>query len=104
MEKSDLEITAEKIHDGVKYHLKGLINSSHADQLEYKLEEAKKDGAHTIILDMLWVDYLSSTGIRVILKTFKEMHEAGGKLCIERPSQRVRNVLGLTALDEMLIT
>jgi len=103
MEKSDLEITIEKIHDGVKFHLKGLINSTHADQLQYKLDDALRDGARTIILDMLWVEYLSSTGIRVILKTYKEAKEAGGKLCIERPSQRVRNVLGLTALDEMLI-
>jgi anti-sigma B factor antagonist len=103
MKKDELEITTEKIPDGVKFHLKGLVNSTYADILQNKLEEALRDGKHTIILDMLWVEYLSSTGIRVILKIYKDAKEAGGSLSIERPSQRVRNVLGLTALDEMLI-
>ena len=103
MEKNELEITREKTHDGIKFYLKGLINSEHADMLQYKLEEALGSGEHNIILNMLWVEFLSSTGIRVLLKTFKEAREAGGNLSIEMPSQRVKNVLGLSALDEMLI-
>ena len=103
MKDEDFEIIKEKTPEGIRFTIKGRIDSINASALEHKLEEAIKDKEHNIILDMLYVEYLCSTGIRVILKTFKEAKEAGGKLGIESASERVRNVLGMVALDEMLI-
>jgi len=103
MKKEELEISMEKIPGGVKFILKGFITSYYAEALQNKLDEAMKDGEVNIILNMVFVEYLCSTGIKVLLKTFKAAKEAGGKLSIESPSERVRNVLGMVALDEMLI-
>jgi len=44
------------------------VDANSADVLLYKLETALKDGQKTIILNMTQVEYLSSIGIRVILK------------------------------------
>jgi len=89
--------------EGTKLTVQGRIDSTNAVELGDKLEQALKRGQTTIILNMLRVEYLCSTGIRVILKAYKEAKAAGGKVNIEKPSECVKNVLGLVALNEMLI-
>ena len=103
MKKEEFEISREKTQDGVKFILKGLITSYYAEKLQNELEQALKDGEVNIILNMLFVEYLCSTGIKVLLNTFKKAKEAGGRLSIEMPSERVKNILGMVALDEMLL-
>ena len=103
MKNDEFEIFRVDNPDGVKFNLKGFITSYYADTLQNELDKTLKDGVVNIILNMLFVEYICSTGIKVLLKTFKSAKEAGGKLSIEMPSERVKNVLGMVALDEMLI-
>ena len=104
MKNEEFNISTEEIREGARFTLKGRVNSSNAEELQQKLEEALNTGIKNIILNMLRVEYLSSAGIRVILKIYKDVKVAGGKFGIEMPSQNVKNVLGMTALDEMLIS
>jgi len=104
MSNEDLKIT-ENINDGVcQLFAKGRIDSNSADILLVKLEDALQNGQKVIILNMSQVDYLSSIGIRVILKIYKQANENGGSFNIDHPSDMVRNVLGMVALKEMLVT
>ena len=103
MANDDFSITLKESTEGVKFIVQGRLDYTNADKLQFQLDETFKNGINNIILNMHLVEYLSSTGIRVILKAYKDLKEAGGKLGIEQPSERVRNVLGLVALDQMLI-
>jgi anti-anti-sigma factor len=89
--------------EGVRLTIHGHVDSNNAVALGCALDKALKEGQSTIILNMLQVDFLCSTGIRVILKAYKEAQTAGGRLSIEEPSECVRNVLGVVALNEMLV-
>jgi anti-anti-sigma factor len=103
MGDDNLEIT-ESINDDIcKFTAKGRIDSNSADKLLEKLEDALKNGKKKLILNMAQVDYLSSIGVRVILKIFKQATEEGGTFNIERPSKIVKNILGMVALKEMLV-
>jgi len=103
MKDDELEIKEEKNTGVYKFILKGRVNASSADILLYKLETAINDGRKNIIVNMTQVEYLSSVGIRVILKIYKQVTEAGGKFNIERPSEIVKNVLGMVALKQLVI-
>jgi len=104
MANESLEFT-QKITDGIcKISIKGRIDSNSADELLAKLENVLSEGQKNIILNMMRVEYLSSVGIRVILKINKQAVEEGGSLKIEHPSQIVKNVLGMVALNDMLVT
>ena len=97
-------IQKPKEEETVKFILKGRINTSTASFLERKLKTVITDeGVKNFLLNMAQVEYLSSSGIRVILKLYKYVGELGGKFNIEFPSENVKNVLGLIALDKMLI-
>jgi len=104
MKDETLAIT-ENVTDKVcKLIAKGRIDANSAETLLFSLEKAINAGHKEIVLNMLQVEYLSSIGIRVILKTYKQLMEAGGSFKIDRPSEVVKNVLGMTALKEMLVT
>jgi anti-anti-sigma factor len=103
MEDNTLEIT-ENISDGIcRVTAKGRVDTNNADMLLEKLENAMNNGSKNIILNMYHIDYLSSIGIRVILKIYKQATETGGKFKIEQPSKIVKNVLGMVALKELLV-
>jgi len=103
MKEENLEVT-EEIKNGVcRLVAKGRVDANSADVLLFKLDSALENGHKKIILNMSQVEYLSSIGIRVILKTYKQAMEAGGKFNIEHPSEIVKNVLGMTALKELLV-
>lgn len=104
MKDESLEIT-ENRKGGICYFVaKGRIDANSSDTLLFELERALKEDQKKIVLNMLQVEYLSSIGIRAILNIYKKTAEAGGTFNIEKPSQIVRNVLGMAALKEMLIT
>ena len=103
MKNNEFTITKDKTPEGVRYTVKGQVNSINASALQYKLEESLRYGEKRIVLNMSYVEFLSSAGIRVILKTHKDAVRDGGSFGIEQPSESVRNVLGMAALDEMLI-
>jgi len=103
MKEEELEIIEEESNGTVKYTLKGRVNAASADDLLYKLETAVNEGHINILVNMSHIEYLSSIGIRVILKIYKQTAEKGGSFKIERPSENVKNVLGMVALKDMLV-
>ena len=99
-----LQIT-QSVDQGIcTFSAKGRIDSNSADFLLVELENAINEGQKVIILNMSQIEYLSSIGIRVILKIYKQAAELGGAFNISRPSEIVKNVLGMVALQEMLVT
>jgi anti-anti-sigma factor len=101
-DNEELEILEDRSPGAVKFTLKGRVNAASADPLLYKLETAIKDGHTNILVNMARIEYLSSVGIRVILKIFKKTAETGGSFKIESPSDNVKNVLGMVALKDMM--
>ena len=96
-------ITQETTQGGFKLTIKGRIDSVNAVELGHKLTNITQGGKVNIVLNMLRVEYLCSTGIRAILKAYKSVKESGGKFGIESASECVKNVLGMAALSEMLV-
>jgi len=104
MEEEILVINEKTDGDVCNLYAEGRIDSNSADILREKLESALKAENKSIIINMSKVKYLSSIGIRVILNIYKQAKEADKKFNITRPSEFVKNVLGMVALKEMLVT
>jgi anti-anti-sigma factor len=86
-----------------RFTLKGQVSIKEASEMEHKLGRAAESGCNHIIIDMCSVSMFTSAGIRVVLAMYKKLKGLGGKLQIENPSENVRNVIGMTALDELLL-
>ena len=97
MKNGDIAFTTEKVSNGIRLIVKGRIDSINAVELGYALGHAVREGQPNLILNMEHVEYLCSTGIRVIIKAYKEVLDAGGKFEIENPSECVRDILEVIA-------
>ena len=104
-----MELTIEKAveeeneNNETLLYLEGRLTTSSADYLEKRLSEEFEDpDCKHIILDLRAIDMLSSMGIRVFLKTYKNAMINNKKFEIQNPSKPVRNVLGLANLEQLL--
>ena len=62
-----------------------------------------REGHDRIRLDLSDVSFMSSAGIAVLMKCYKQLQRIDGSLVVTRPSPQVRTVLEMTGLADMLI-
>ena len=103
MKNDDFTINEETTDEVCRFYVKGRVTSVSANVLQHKLNEAFRAGKKNVIVNMMEVTFLSSAGIKVLLVFYKRAKVEGGSLNVESPSENVVNVLGMTALDEMMI-
>ena len=90
-------------HEGrLELELKGRLDANWADHLGNAIESAIRAGQHHIDLDLAGVNYLSSAGIRVLLKYFKQLKAAHGALRVVRTTEAILSVLQLAGIAGLL--
>ena len=103
MDNETFTITQSYADGKFRLYAKGRVDANNSEELLNALEENLAKGKKEIILNMSEVNYLSSIGIRAVLKIYKEALRKESKFYIEKPSEVVQNILGMAALKEMLI-
>lgn len=104
--KADFKFTSEQIEQLGKtpatvFHLHGWLDAQSEKLLLSAVEEAKANGANTIILDLEELTMLTSVGIRAIQKAQKMFEsESDVKLCNAPPN--VYHVLKLSGFLQFM--
>ena len=99
-----MEITQQPRDGRLELQLKGRLDANWADRVGNAIETAIRAGQHQIDLDLAQVDYISSAGIRVLVKYFKQLKAARGTLHVVRTTEAVLSVLQLSGIAAMLLT
>jgi anti-sigma B factor antagonist len=73
----------------------GSINASTYGILEATVDEILKNPPDVIIFDMEFADYISSTGIRVLLKTKKAMKATNGRMVFMNLQPQIQKVFDI---------
>jgi uncharacterized protein (TIGR02172 family) len=94
-----MNITTEKSGDTLTVKLDGRLDGVAAPSLDAKLV---LDGVREIVLDFAKCHYVSSAGIRSVLKAHQAMAKAQGKMVVTNVSPHVREVFDLTGLSDMI--
>src|SRR5260221_9831027 len=81
---------------------RGEIDMPTAPQLERTLDDVIAKGALLVTLDLEAVDFLDSSGLRVILGASNKLSDQEGQLLLEGASPAVERVLEVTGLIERL--
>lgn len=97
-----MEIERIQQQDRVEVRISGRLDAHGADDLDRELAEVVRGGARLIRLDMAKIDYLSSAGIRILLKYWKELRKINGLFEVFSPSDTVRNILRISGMLELL--
>lgn len=97
----ELTVQLEKEQDKLTALITGRIDSVTSSQLSETLEPALRD-AHSVVLDFARVDYITSAGLRVLLRCSKMMDEKGGSFVIINPREDVMNIFRMTHLTDFV--
>jgi anti-anti-sigma factor len=84
--------------------VEGRLDAYWADHLTAALDESVRQGADHIRLDMIGVVYMSSVGIRVLLRFHTQLRKLNGSFSVVNPSPAVKSVLELAGLESILLT
>ncbi|HEY4415243.1 MAG TPA: STAS domain-containing protein [Verrucomicrobiae bacterium] len=98
-----MEIQKVKNGDQLEFKLQGRLDAYWSDHLSASIEESIHSGWHKIQLNLAQVDYLSSAGIRVLLKFYKQLSAIKGSLSVIQPSESARAILTMAGLAQVLI-
>ena len=91
-----LEITVQNQPDGrVRVALKGRLDTQTYAQCEQRLQPLLTAATRVLVLDLALLDYLSSMGLRVLMKTTKALAAHGGKCLLMRPQPPIRAVIDI---------
>lgn len=93
-------INKEANGDALKVALDGRLDTTTAPQLEAEIV-GKLDGVKSLVIDMEKLVYVSSAGLRVLLKAQKIMNKQGS-MVIKNVSAEIREIFEVTGFDELL--
>ncbi len=99
-----MEITEHRTGETLELRITGRLDSYWADPLARRLEEVIREGAHHLRLDLAEVAYMSSAGIRVLVKYYRQLQGIQGSFAVTNPSAPVKTVLELAGLAALLIS
>ncbi len=97
-----MAITETKHDHYSVFKLNGRLDSNTAMGFEQKLFECMENGTQRMILDFQELDYISSAGLRVILKATKNLKSAEGKLVLCAMQDYVKEVFEISGFDSFL--
>ena len=97
-----MEIIEEIKSDYVTFSLNGRLDSNTSASLEKRIDDAMESGATKLIIDFDRLDYISSAGLRIILKTTKALDRANGKIMLCAMQDYVREVFEIAGFDTFL--
>ena len=77
----------------------GRLDTEGAPEMGATLDHLLDEGNTRLILDLSGVDYMSSAGLREMVRIFKRARRDGGDLFLVNPSDRVITVMQIAGLD-----
>lgn len=97
-----MNITKAEASNGtdITLSLDGRLDTTTAPQLEAELRDGL-NGVQNLVIDMEKLVYISSAGLRVLLKAQKVMNKQG-EMTVKNVSQEIKDVFEVTGFDELL--
>ncbi len=85
------------------YRLIGRLDTNTSPRFEQKLFQAISEGAKNMVVDFKDIDYISSAGLRVILKAFKALQREDGRIILCSMQKYVREIFKTTGIDNFVL-
>lgn len=99
---SPFDVTIEERGELAHVHLHGELDISTAPRLEEHLRRIEADRPATLLIDLSDLDFMDSTGLRLVLAADGRARDAGRRVVLVQGNPMVQRVLRITRLDERL--
>ena len=97
-----MEIIETKQGDASVFKILGRLDANTSPDLEDRISETMNNGTINMVLDFEALEYISSAGLRIILKTTKDLKRQNGQLILCSMQDYVREVFEISGFDSFL--
>jgi len=97
-----MEIAEQRENGKLVMRVSGRLDSSTSPRLEEQLTSVIQDGQTRIAINLEALEYISSAGLRVLLKTARNLKAAGGGLVLCCMRDYVREVFDLSGFASVI--
>lgn len=98
-----MEITTLIHEERCVLELNGRLDANWSEHVGQAIETAIRSGQHHLDLDFGKIHYVSSAGLRILIKYFKQLKSARGSLRIVRPTADALEILNLSGMSSLLV-
>ena len=99
---TNVEVQVEQVEGGVSVALTGELDISEVEQVDKALREVEGHRPALLVLDLRLLQFIDSSGLRLILAADARAREAGRRLAIIRGPDPVHRVFQITQLADRL--
>lgn len=96
-----LDIEHEKKNNVTVVYFMGKVDTRTSPEAEKYVNGLLDEGETNILMNLGELDFISSTGLRVILSTGKKLMASNGKLTMCSPNITVNDVLKMSGFNRM---
>ncbi len=82
--------------------VKGRVDSDTAPELDDALTKLLQDNKNKIVLNLQAVDYMSSAGLRAMVKAYQNAKKSGGDVRLASVSEPIEVILRTVGMMQML--
>ncbi len=97
-----MNITSSHKNNYLELKLEGRLDAAWAEHFVSTVSAAMREGRHHIRVDALGLSYLSSAGMRSLLRAHRELTSVNGSFAVIRASDFVVNTLSMSGFDTLL--
>ncbi|MEZ4632816.1 MAG: STAS domain-containing protein [Deinococcales bacterium] len=82
--------------------IKGRLDLHTSPELRQRLRDLRIQGHALVFIDTSEVDFMSSSGLAVLVAALRASRRQSGELCLIAPSEAIRTVLDYTRLEQVI--
>ena len=97
-----MQIKTEINNSKLFISLSGRLDTITSPQLEEEINSISLDKIEIIILDVKELEYISSAGLRPVLKVHKKMTAQGGQLKLINVNDMIMDIFDMTGMSDFL--
>lgn len=99
---ANFEVSTEHRSGELVICISGDLDLAAFDEVDELLTSAQSDGYRGVRIDLRSLEFIDSSGIRVLLLAHQRAEQRGDEFCIVRGNDHVQRVFALTDLDGRL--
>jgi len=99
MSEEHIEVVVEQSGDATILRPMGEIDLSRAPALRHRIGEAQVGKPARLVIDLMEVPYMDSSGVATLVEAMQIARRDGGKLVLCNMQEKVRSVFEIARLD-----
>lgn len=97
-----MEIKTRKVDDITVVEVFGILDTQSSGAASDEMNRIIKEGNNKMLVNLEYLEYMSSSGLRILLRIAKQLSTAGGTLKVCNPAGAVKEVMDISGFSNFL--